>query len=375
MQKVVRVALLALGGLSLLAGLDAALLLLGLPAPVSTPRLPQVHGPVLVLGFVGSLIALERSVALRRPWGHAAPALLGAGALLVLGPWPPALGRTVTVAGTAALLAVYAGLWRRQGSAALEIQVLGAVLAVGAAVTGLGAPVPAVLPWFVGFLVLTIAGERVELSRLTLGARAEQQAVLLAWAVAAGVTASTVLPGPGHVVLGAALAALVLWLGVHDVARRTVRSTGLPRFVAWCLLSGYAWLAVAAVTWVLRGAVTSGPAYDAVVHAVFLGFTLSMIMAHAPVILPAVLRTPLPYHPVLAAPVVLLHGSLLLRVLGGDVHGSAVALQVGGALNITAVLLFVALAAGSALRARRTARPGGTGRPAATAPVLAGAAR
>ena len=40
-----------------------------------------------------------------------------------------------------------------------------------------------------------------------------------------------------------------------------------------------------------------GPAYDAVVHAVFLGFTLSMIMAHAPVILPAVLRRPLPYRP------------------------------------------------------------------------------
>ena len=42
-------------------------------------------------------------------------------------------------------------------------------------------------------------------------------------------------------------------------------------------------------------------------HAVFLGFTISMIMAHAPVILPAVLRRPLPYHPALLAPAVLLH--------------------------------------------------------------------
>ncbi|BFO21058.1 hypothetical protein SHKM778_74460 [Streptomyces sp. KM77-8] len=44
-------------------------------------------------------------------------------------------------------------------------------------------------------------------------------------------------------------------------------------------------------------------------HAVFLGFVMSMIMAHAPVILPAVLRRPLPYHPGLALAAWLLHGS------------------------------------------------------------------
>ncbi|MGJ3560863.1 hypothetical protein ACR6C2_30315 [Streptomyces sp. INA 01156] len=56
-------------GLALLAGLDAALLLLGLPAPVTADRLPEVHGVLMVLGFVGTLIALERAVALGRPWG------------------------------------------------------------------------------------------------------------------------------------------------------------------------------------------------------------------------------------------------------------------------------------------------------------------
>ncbi len=45
---------LLLAGLSLLAGLDAALLLLGLPAPVTTERLPEVHGILLVIGFVGT---------------------------------------------------------------------------------------------------------------------------------------------------------------------------------------------------------------------------------------------------------------------------------------------------------------------------------
>ena len=62
---------------ALLAGLDAALILLDLPAPVRAERLPQVHGVLLVLGFVGTLVSLERAVALGRTAGYAAPALLG----------------------------------------------------------------------------------------------------------------------------------------------------------------------------------------------------------------------------------------------------------------------------------------------------------
>lgn len=73
-----RMLLLLPGGVALLAGLDAALVLLGLPAPLRVERLPQVHGVLLVLGFVGTLVALERAVALGRAWGLAAPASLGA---------------------------------------------------------------------------------------------------------------------------------------------------------------------------------------------------------------------------------------------------------------------------------------------------------
>ena len=164
--------------------------------------------------------------------------------------------------------------------------------------------------------------------------------------------AALLWPGAGYPLLGLALLALVGWLAGHDVARRTVRSTGLARFVAGCLLAGYGWLAVAGACWLLGGAVPTDRAYDAVVHAVFLGFTLSMIMAHAPVILPAVLRRPLPYHPAMIAPAALLHGSLALRLWAGDARGVHLAWQVGGVLNIAAVLLFVGVAAWSS-RARR----------------------
>jgi len=350
-QKARRLALLLPGGIALLLGLDAALLLLGLPAPVVTERLPDIHGGLLVLGFVGTMVAAERAVALRRGWGFSAPCALGAGAIALVSPAPIELGKGLLLAGTLALVGVYAALWRRQPSAWLAIQVLGAGAGAGAAVLWrAGAPVPTLLPWLVGFLVLTIAGERVELSRV--GGADPSGAVGASWLLAGAVVAATLWPGAGHALLGASLLVLVAWLARHDVARRTVRAAGATRFMAWCLLGGYAWLTVAGLVWLLLGRAHEGPAYDAVVHAVFLGFVLSMIMAHASVILPAVLRTPLPYHPSFYLPVVLLHASLALRLAVGDLRGLPWALQLGGALNIAAVLLFLVLAITSAVRAR-----------------------
>ena len=126
-----------------------------------------------------------------------------------------------------------------------------------------------------------------------------------------------------------------------------------PQFMAGCMLAGYFWLVVAGLTWLLGGPVLTGPRYDVVIHAMFLGFTISMIMAHAPSILPAVLRVRLPYSPLMIAPAALLHATLLLRVLGGDAYGSRGAWQAGGVGNEIALLLFVLVAAWSGLTAAR----------------------
>jgi hypothetical protein len=341
-------------GIALLAGLDAALVLLGLPAPLRTDRLPDVHGVLLVLGFVGTLIALERAVALRRRAGFVAPALLGFGALLLLSPLPLRVGQAVLLAGTAATTAGFAALWRRQRDDAVLVQTLGAVLAAGAALLWLGGvPVPLLLPWLVGFVVLTIGGERLELARVAMGPRAGTALVLLAAGVLAGVAAALLWPRPGVPLFGAALLALGGWLAAHDIARRTIRANGAPRFMAGCMLAGYFWLGVAGLTWLLGGAATTGARYDVVIHAVFLGFTVSMIMAHAPSILPAVLRRALPYRPLLIVPAALLHASLALRLWIGDGYGVQAAWQAGGVLNIAALLLFVVLAGWSAGTARQ----------------------
>lgn len=363
-----RLLILLPAGVSLLLGLDAGLLLLGLPAPLTLDRLPDVHGMLMTIGFVGALIALERAVARGGGWAYAAPLGMALGALGTLTPAPVWVGGLVMLAGTMVLLLTYRSLWARNHDPAVAIQALGAFLAVGACalwVRGVGLPM--VVPWLTGFFVLTIAGERVELARVgqlfdvqAVRTRRDRQALGLAIVLVALVALGTMWPQWGLPAFGAVLVLVSAIFAWRDVARRTIRSTGLPRFSAAGLLAGYAWLAVAGLLW-LRPA-TEGPRYDAILHATFLGFVVSMILAHAPVILPAVIRRPLPYGPGFWVVLVLLHGSLLVRV-GADLVGMTQVRAVAGALNIIALLALVATAVVSVLSvgARTRSGPPSTG--------------
>lgn len=340
-------------GLSLLAGLAAGLNMLGLPSPVTGARLPAVHGMLLVLGFVGTLIALERATALARWYGYAAPALLGAGGIcLVIDAVPLQIGQTFLVLGSAALALVYVPLWRRRFDAPILVQALGAAMACGGAILWLGgAEMPRVLPWLFVFVVLTIIAERVELASITMGPHAASILSIFSWMLVLTVLIGTALPDVGAVAMGVVLLALVGWAVQADVARRTIRLKGSARFMAACILGGYFWLAVAGVV-LLFGSPTSRPLYDAAAHAVFLGFTISMILAHSTTILPAVLHVALPYNPVFWVAAVVLHLSLVVRLWFGDGFDLIHALQFGGTLGVIALLLFVATALASAVFSR-----------------------
>ncbi|WP_198668724.1 hypothetical protein [Homoserinimonas sp. OAct 916] len=347
----VRLAFLIPGAIALLAGLDAGLLLLGVAAPVTTDRLPDLHGPLMVFGFIGTVIALERAVAMRYWWGYLSPALLGVGGVLLLTGAPLRVGQWSLLLGCVVLPLIYIGVWRRQAMMAVALQALGAVMGVAAtALWAVGVDVPYLVPSMAVFLILTIVGERVELARVVvITERAQRWVLVLALAFTGGALATLLWPDWGYPITGLALLAMVVWLLLYDVATRLVRASGLPRYIAACLLAGYFWLALAGGVWLVVGPVDSGPAYDAVLHAIFLGFTMSMIMAHAPVILPAVLRKPLPYRPILYLPVLLLNLSLVLRVIAGDGTDTPILVQWGGILNVVAVLLFVVLAAASVI--------------------------
>jgi len=342
-----RAPLVVAAGAALLAGLYAALLLLGVALPVPRPALADVHGPLLVFGFVGTLVALERAVALGTSWALAAPACSGSGGLVLVAMGPVLAAKLLLATAAVLLLAIYRALWRRQESPALLAQAAGAFAWYAAVLLWLaGMPVPELVAWMATFVVATIAGERVELARVRLTGSVAQRWFLAALAaLVAGATAATLWPESGASAFGAGLLAVVAWLVVFDVARQTVRARGLPRYVAAGLLTGYGWLALAGLLWAGAGQTVAGARYDAVAHAVFLGFTMSMIFVHAPVILPAVVRRPLPYRPVLYLPLALLHASLLVRVGLGDAAGWEPAWRWSGILNVASVLAFAACVA------------------------------
>jgi hypothetical protein len=115
----------------------------------------------------------------------------------------------------------------------------------------------------------------------------------------------------------------------------------LPRFVALAILSGHGWLIAAGTLIVLGAPLTSGLLYDAALHALFLGFVLAMVFGHAPLVLPAVLATPIAFHAGFYLPLVVLELSLAARV-AGDLGGAVVLARAGGLGNAIAILLFVA---------------------------------
>ena len=355
----------------LFGGLWEGLVYMGLPVPAGTGTMSQDHGELMVLGFLGTLISLERAVALGETWGYLAPMAAGTGGLAIVAGAPGEVGEALIGCGGLVLVAIFAAVYRIQPSLHNLVLASAAVCWVVAAGLWLaGWDISKFVPWLAGFLVLTITGERLELSRMTGTSRRGR----LLFAAAAGLFGAGLLaslaagpspaaPGatvpPGIRITGAGLIALALWLARYDVARRTIRGHGVTRYMAAALLTGYAWLAVAGGLWAGVGQMADGGAYDAELHAIFLGFVMSMIFAHAPVIVPSVLGRPLPFRSYLYIPLVLLHVSLILRLAGGDWAGNTGAWQWGGSLNETAILLFLAMAAALVTSSGRAARRAG----------------
>ncbi len=351
-------ALLTLGGASLLAGLTGALALLGLAVAPGTAHLAAAHGLLMALGFLGTMIALERAVALGARWAYLAPLAAGLAAVaLVLG-MPHLLAGLLFLIGGLTFVAMYVAFDRIEASLHTRVQAAGALAWPVAVLLWLtGRPVSAIVPWLAAFLVLTIAGERLELSRLgRLSRRARLTFIGAAALFCAGVIVSVAGPETGTRLAGIGLVAVAAWLASHDLARRTVRMAGVTRYIAACLLVGYGWLAVAGISWLVFGA-GSPSAYDAMLHTLFLGFVISMVFGHAPVIVPSVLRVPLPYHPRFYTHLALLHAGLLLRVVGGDLLGARPLWQAGGMLNVLALLLFVASSAIAVVQGLASRRP------------------
>lgn len=80
----VRISLMALAGLSLLSALLFGFARLGWMVPLPAWSLSANHGPLMIGGFLGTLIVLERAVALGWRWAYSAPLFAAVGGLTLL---------------------------------------------------------------------------------------------------------------------------------------------------------------------------------------------------------------------------------------------------------------------------------------------------
>ena len=323
-----RLLVFSLGLAILIALLGGVFRLGGLPFSPPMPFV-QHHGALLGGVLFPGLIGLERAVALGRWWGWASPLM----ALLSLA--------ATAMAGTAAypLLMLLAGLlllqqsilWQRAPGAQTAIPLLAAgllLLTDWRWAHGVSAEFCA--PGWASFLVLIIAAERIEFSFL--GSKRNRLMILWVLTACLGVCLQE------WRVLGAGWIGLAYWLVRHDIARLNYRRQGLAAYTACSVLAGYGWLLASGLQLLAWGLpYSAGPHFDRVLHGVFVGFVLSMVIAHGPIIFPAICKLPIRFSRWFYVPLTLLHLSLAVRCLGWQ--------AAGGQGNLLAMLLFAGMMA------------------------------
>jgi hypothetical protein len=200
-----------------------------------------------------------------------------------------------------------------------------------------------VIFWWAAFLILTITGERLELSRKVRRPSMFQYQLLglSTCILLGGVAVTSQDQDLGAHLAGIGMVVLALWLLRYDAARRNVNNpSSLTRYMATCVLVGYCWLAVAGLLSLYYGDLSSGLFYDAMFYSIFLGFVFSMIFGQAPMVLQTVLGLPLKFMRLFYLHLALLHASLLLRI-GSDMFAWQPGVHWGGLFNQLAILLFL----------------------------------
>ncbi len=337
------VPLILAGGLfCLLLGTYAGLLRLGLALPGT---IAGYHGPLMVCGFLGTLIGLERAVRLGTAWAMLVPLSAFGGALsLLLGQAHWALGLWLF----SAILHLWVFL---KGHFPLKLpKDIISLCALSCWLISLfflleGHPLREVSVALLFFPLLTILAERWPGSSaklkiagfLTLGGGLALSALLL-----------FLLPSPdlplrlsGLCLMGAGL--FLLW--EENELKRQIYEQGWELYLERVMLLSYGWLSLSGLLFLLLGAQgLQAPFYDLLIHGLSLGFILGVIFSHFYKVLKALLGAELPFYQSYYLPWGLLQAGLLLRAFG-KLSEDLLLWQIGGSLNVLALLLFFGLVA------------------------------
>ena len=342
---------LSISALSLALGFYGGFIRLGIQLPGGVPSIADFHGAFMISGFLGTVICLERAVALGRLWPYAGPFLSSLGAIALLA-GVPRFGALAFASAGAVMLAALATTAVRQFALFTLVLSLGTACWIAGTLQWLlGGFTAAVTGWWLNFLVLTVAAERLELSRMRDVSRPSQ-------IVFAGATLLLLLGSARSEFIeswapltAAGLFGYAAWLFRYDIARRTIQLSGQPRFSAVAILIGHGWLGVTGILLLVAPPSATAFSYDASVHAITIGFALSMIFGHAPIILPAVTGIRIQFNPLGYAPLILLHISLVLRIAGDFLESADLRLASGLATIVALAAYLVTILLASTMRA------------------------
>jgi hypothetical protein len=285
---------------------------------ITTLPITAHHGAIMVGGFLGTLISLEKIIPLKRKGLYLIPVLNALSIVFFL--WNhPVLAVYMLITSSAALAVVFLYYFRTQQTAIYVLMLLGALCWLTGNVLLLTRFFyPLAFPWWVAFALFIITAERLELMKFLPVSRFDKKVIVsLLFVFLAGVLFS--FHGTG------------------------IRKTGTAKFAAVSLLSGYIALLMTGIFFFALS--DQWLTYDALVHSFFVGFVFSMIFAHGPMLLPAVLGiSSSPSSKILYLWLATLQVSWIMRVFA-DVSVEMDVRKVSGLLSVISIAgYFITLA-------------------------------
>ncbi len=276
----------------------------------------NLHSLLMVFGFLGGLLMTERIVGskgMARAYGpsFSVPMLLFAiaGLLLLAAGW--LLGSQLESAAGGSLFAaaslMFTAMLLRLGRIANDyssfgIMSLGTVsLTVSSAISGFRLPVddyPLIILMLL-FPVIFVLGERIELTKFHYFPRKRfvvrcvfmllAASVMLAFAAAVAWSPNSFYATLSLTISLACLAgAIALTFAAERKRKAPADRTILQTYVDKCISIAYFWLFLGVFLFILRVNGVVG-LYDAAIHSIALGFVVTFIFAHGPVIFPTVI--------------------------------------------------------------------------------------
>jgi hypothetical protein len=334
--------------LSLIAGLTAGLQRIGWSLPVE--GVASSHGPIMIGGFIGTLITLEKIIPLKNKLLYILPVISAASVVFSFFGMA-AYSTTCLLSASAGLSVVFLIYWVRERSLIYAMMFLGAACWLTGNISfAINNFYPIAVPWWMAFVLLIISSERLELMKF-LPVRQSQKlffsGILLFFLIACILS----FHGAGNYFAAFSLVAAPIWLMRYDVVSINLKKDGLSKYVGISLLSGYTALLVCGI---LIPFLTTAPlGYDALIHVFFIGFVFSMIFAHGPIILPGVLGIQVkPFHPVLYLWLALLQASWLLRTFS-DIALEIQLRKYSGLISAIAIVGYFLSIATITIRSRR----------------------